>query len=141
MMPSTYMACLLTLSRQHLAALTHAVPSLPAGFERAGAVLMRDFERHGLIGVLLLIAGFVVLGFGGEQLYYRAAAGVARWIVALPLASVGERLGAVAVRLAYATGMVAAFALRRVGPFLAFDWPPLLPPVVLGYLHAFYAFR
>src|SRR3546814_8761098 len=79
MMPSTYMAGRLTLIRQHLAALTHAVPSLPTGFERAGAVLMRDFERHGLIGVLLLIAGFVVLGFGGEQLYYRAAAGVERW--------------------------------------------------------------
>ena len=46
-----------------------------------------------------------------------------------------EQLGevrAVAMRLAFGAGLVAAFALGSVGAFLAFDWPPLLREMVLG---------
>ena len=45
------------------------------------------------------------------------------------------------MRLAFNTGLVAAFALGSVGAFLAFDWPPLLREIVLGYLLAFLALR
>jgi hypothetical protein len=54
---------------------------------------------------------------------------------------VGDRLRAVAMRLAFGAGLVAAFALGSVGAFLAFDWPPLLREIVLGYLLAFLALR
>ena len=59
----------------------------------------------------------------------------------LPLETVGDRLRAVAMRLAFGAGLVAAFALGSVGAFLAFDWPPLLREIVLGYLLAFLALR
>lgn len=139
--PSRYFAGRIAAIRLHLAALAAAVPTLPAEFERTGRILMLEFEKRGLFSVLVLIAGFVALGFGAEWLYYRVAAGVEKWIVALPLDTERERLRAVAVRLAYGTGMVAAFALGSVGAFLAFDWPPLLREVVLGYLLAFLTLR
>src|SRR3546814_20786997 len=83
-------------------------------------------SAQGLVRVLLLALGFVALGFGTERLLHRMAAGVEGWITALPLATVGERLRAVATRLAYGVSLIAAFALGSVGAFLTFDWPPLL---------------
>jgi small-conductance mechanosensitive channel len=59
----------------------------------------------------------------------------------LDLATVGDRLRAVAARLAFNSGLVVAFALGSVGAFLPFHWPPLLREVVLGYLLAFLAVR
>ncbi len=127
--------------REHLATLAAAVPTVPEELARAGNILGLELEEHGLFRVLLLIVGFVALGFGTEWLYYRIFARVERWIVALPLDSVEQRLRAVAVRLAYGTGIVAAFALGSVGAFVALDWPPLLGEIVLSYLMAFLAIR
>jgi len=122
--------------REHLATLAAAVPTVPDQLERAGGILMLELDEHGLLRVLLLIACFVALGIGAEWLYYYFGARVERWIVALPLDSIDQRLRAVAVRLAYGTGIIAAFALGSVGPFLVFDWPPLLGEIVLSYLVA-----
>jgi len=141
MTPSGYFAERITAIRQHLGALAAAVPKLPQEIERCGIILSLEFEDRGLIGILLLIAVFIGLGFGAEWLYYWVAAGVEKWIVALPLDTVQERLRAVAVRICYGTGMVAAFAIGSVGAFLALDWPPLLREIVLGYLLAFLALR
>ena len=55
----------------------------------------------------------------------------------MPLDTVGERLRAVAIRLAFGLGLIASFAVGSVGAFLVFDWPPLLREIVLGYLIAF----
>jgi len=49
---------------------------------------------------------------------------------------VNDRLRLVTARFAFAFGIVAAFAIGSVGPFLALDWPPLLSQMVLGYLVA-----
>ena len=141
MTASGYFAMRLAAIRQHLGGLVAAVPTLPHEFERCFIILSLEFQQYGLIGVLVLIAVFVGLGFGVEHLYYRIAAGIEKWIVALPLDTVGERLRAVAVRLAYGTGMVAAFAIGSVGAFLALDWPPLLREIGLGYLLAFLVLR
>jgi len=127
--------------RQHLQALAAALPTLPDEFERVGIILSLEFEEHGIVSVLLLILAFVALGFGVEWLFYWAASGIEKWIVTLPLSTIGERLRAVAVRLAYGTGMVAAFAVGSVGAFLVFSWPPLLREIVLGYLFAFLIVR
>ena len=139
--PGSYLSSRVDAIRQHVRDLAAALPTLPSEFERAGGVLRLEFAEHGPIRLLLLVLGFIALGFGAEWLFYWAAAGVETWIVALPLATVGERLRAVAIRLAYGVGMVAAFALGSVGAFLAFDWPPLLREIVLGYLLAFLALR
>jgi len=54
----------------------------------------------------------------------------------LPMERVNDRLRLVTARFAFAFGIVAAFAIGSVGPFLALDWPPLLSQMVLGYLVA-----
>lgn len=122
--------------REHLATLAAAVPTVPEQLERASGILMLELDEQGLLRVLLLIVCFVALGVGAEWLYYYLGARVERWIIALPLDSIEQRLRAVAVRLAYGIGIVAAFALGSVGAFLVFDWPPLLGEIVLSYLVA-----
>jgi small-conductance mechanosensitive channel len=139
--PSGHLANRLAEIRQHLHALAAALPALPAEFERAWIILSLEFQEQGLFTVLLLILAFVALGFGAEWLYYWAAAGLEKWIIALPLDTVSQRLRAVAVRLGYGIAMVTAFTIGSVGAFLVFDWPPLLREVVLGYLLAFLILR
>jgi small-conductance mechanosensitive channel len=139
MTPSGELATRLDAIRQHLSMLAAALPTVPDEFERAWIILSLEFEHLG--SVLLLIVAFVALGFGAERLYYWAASGVEKWIVALPLNTVSERLRAVAIRLAYGTGMVVAFTIGSVGAFLVFTWPPLLREIVLGYLFAFLIVR
>jgi small-conductance mechanosensitive channel len=139
--PSGHFAGRVAAIRQHLHGLAAALPTLPAEFERAGIILSLEFQEQGIVTVLLLILAFAALGYGAEWLYYWAAAGIEKWIVTLPLDTVGQRLRAVAVRLGYGIGMVAAFAIGSVGAFLVFDWPPLLREIVLGYLLAFLILR
>src|SRR3546814_10571525 len=131
--PGGYLSGRVGAIRQHVRNLVAALPTLPQELERTRATLSLEFAELGLARILLLIGAFVALGFGAEWLFYRAASGVEAWIVALPLATVGERLRAVAVRLAYGVGIVAAFAIGSVGAFLVFDWPPLLRQIVLAY--------
>jgi small-conductance mechanosensitive channel len=141
MTPSRMIAARMAAIRQHLQTLAAALPTVPDEFQRAGIILSLEFEEHGVVSVLLLIVAFVALGFGAEWLFHRAAGGIEKRIIALPLNTVGERLRAVAVRLAYGTGTVAAFAIGSVGAFLVFSWPPLLHEIVLGYLFAFLIVR
>jgi small-conductance mechanosensitive channel len=129
------------LVRRHLADLAATAPRLPDELGSAVTILLLEFEESGLVRILLLIAGFIALGFGAERLFHWIAAGVEKWIVALPLATVSDRLRAVAVRLAYGTGLVLAFALGSLGAFLALEWPPLVRDILLGYLLAFLALR
>ena len=141
MTPSRMIAARMAAIRQHLQTLAAALPTVPDEFQRAGIILSLEFEEHGVVGVLLLIVAFVVLGFGAEWLFHRAVGGIEKRIIALPLNTVGERLRVVAVRLAYGTGTVAAFAIGSIGAFLVFSWPPLLHEIVLGYLFAFLIVR
>jgi moderate conductance mechanosensitive channel len=127
--------------RQHFASLAATFPRLPADFEQARGLLVADLHERGLIEILLLLGGFVALGFGAEWLFRRATTRTRQRITELPLETVGDRLWAVAMRLAFGTGLVAAFAFGSVGAFLPFDWPALLTEIVLGYLLAFLAVR
>jgi len=54
---------------------------------------------------------------------------------------VQDRLRVVATRFAFAIGLVAAFAIGSIGPFLALDWAPLFREMLLGYLVAFLVLR
>jgi len=127
--------------REHIVALGAALPDLPDQIEHAHGLVSADLGDHGRIKGLSLLAIFVVLGFGVEWLFRRATGRIRASLDGLPVATVHDRLRIVAVRFAFAVGLVAAFALGSVGAFLALDWPPLLREMVFGYLLVFLAIR
>jgi small-conductance mechanosensitive channel len=138
---STMLAGRIAAIRRHVAAIAAAVPTIPGELRRVGGTLMEEIGEYGVVNVVLLLAGFVALGFGAEWLFRRAAAGARRRIEALPLDTVAERLRTVGLRLALSAGQVLAFALGSVGAFLALPWPPVLRQIILAYLVAFLALR
>jgi small-conductance mechanosensitive channel len=135
--PSGLLSDRVTAVRQHLERLAAALPTLPDQFDKAATELELEFEDTGLSSLLLLIVAFVALGFGVEWLFRWITRGMQKRIVQVPLDTVGQRVRAVAIRLAFGLGLIACFAVGSVGAFLAFAWPPLLREIVLGYLLAF----
>jgi len=127
--------------REHIVALGAALPDLPNQFEHAAALVSADLGDRGRVKVLLHLALFVALGFGVEWLFRKATERVRRHLDDHPLETVNDRLRVVATRFAFAVGVVAAFALGSIGPFLAFDWAPLFREMVLGYLLVFLVIR
>jgi small-conductance mechanosensitive channel len=127
--------------REHIVALAAAVPDLPNQFERGHDLVTADLGEHGRTKALLLLAFFVGLGALVEWLFRTATGRARRHLDTLPSETVRERLHLVALRFAFAVGLVVAFALGSIGPFLAFDWPPLLREGLFGLLVAFLAVR
>ena len=125
----------------HLADIATNAPKLPIELERAGNILVMDFGERGLVEILVLLAGFVMLGFGVEWLFWRVTVRARRQIAGISLETVGNRLRAVAMRLLIGLVQVLVFAAGSVFAFLIFRWPPLLKEIVLAYLVAFIAFR
>src|SRR5215472_1341466 len=128
-------------TREHIVALAAAIPDLPNQFAQAEARISADLGDRGRIKVLLHLALFVALGFGVEWLFRKATQTIRARLDAHPLETVHDRLRVVAVRFAFAVGLVAAFAIGSIGPFLALDWAPLFREMLLGYLIAFLVLR
>ncbi len=122
--------------RDHLAALAAAAPRLPGEFRNAADRLLAELRGRRLVGVLILVLGFMALGAGTEWVFRRVTAHPQQRIFALPIETVSERMRAIGLRLAFGLCEVAIFGLGSIGAFLAFDWPPLLRQVVLAYLVA-----
>src|SRR5262249_35983442 len=129
--PQSYFEQRRAAIRAHLRGLVDAVPKLPAELDRAWIILTLEFQESGLIRILLLVAGFILLGFGARWLFVGAAGAPRQRISRLQLSTVGERLRAVVARFAFSLGQLVAFALGSVGAFLIFDWPPLLREIGL----------
>jgi small-conductance mechanosensitive channel len=127
--------------REHIVALAGTVPDLPNQFWQGRARVTADLGENGRIKALLLLAVFVGLGVGVEWLFRRATRRARSHLDTLPSETVKERLHIVALRFAFAVGLVVAFALGSIGPFLAFDWPPLLREGLFGLLVAFLVVR
>jgi len=127
--------------REHIVALGAELPELPDELGHAAGLVTAELGTHGRAKAFSLLAIFVALGFGVEWLFRKATGRIRDRLDGLPLATVNERVRIVAVRLAFAVGLVAAFALGSVGAFLAFDWPPLLREMVFGYLLVFLVIR
>ena len=125
----------------HLSDIATNAPKLPVELERAGNILVMDFGERGLVEILVLLAGFVMLGFAAEWLFWRVTGRARRRIAEISLETVGNRLRAVAMRLLVGLVQVLVFAAGSVAAFLIFRWPPLLKEIVLDYLVAFIAFR
>ncbi|MGH7030477.1 MAG: hypothetical protein ACREEZ_08645, partial [Stellaceae bacterium] len=133
---SHYLDTRIGATRAHIVALAAAVPDLPNQFARAHGLVQAELGDRGRAKVLLHLAVFVALGFGAEWLFRKLTARVRRRLDELPAATVKHRLRLIAARFGFAAGLVAAFALGSVGPFLALDWAPLLREMLLGYLVA-----
>ena len=122
--------------RGHIIALASTVPDLANQFWRGRARVTADLGENGRVKALLLLAVFVGLGVSVEWLFRKATQRVRSHLDALPSETIKGRLHVVALRFAFAVGVVAAFALGSIGPFLAFDWPPLLRQMLFGLLVA-----
>jgi small-conductance mechanosensitive channel len=131
---SEYVDSRIGATREHLAALAAAVPDLPNQFERGVGLLQAEIPSRGT--VLLLVVVFAALGFGVESLFRKATQKIRRRLDGLPMETVHDRLRLVAARFVLAFGVVVAFAVGSLGPFLALGWPPLLRHMLLGYLVA-----
>lgn len=136
MTASEMMAARTASLRDHLASLAAAAPRLPSEFRSAADRLLAELRGRRLVGVLILVLGFVALGVGTEWVFRKVTAHPQQRVVALPMESVSERVRAIGLRLAFGLSEVAIFGLGSIGAFLAFDWPPLLRQVVLTYLVA-----
>jgi small-conductance mechanosensitive channel len=124
----------LDVVRQHIAEMAEAIPTLPAQFARAWTILELEFEEEGIFGIVALILGLVAVGLGLVWVAYRLTKGYRDWMKAMPTATPQGRVRSLGARLVYGTIMTAVFVLGTAGVFLAFDWPPLLRQIVLGYL-------
>src|SRR5271169_2296696 len=131
---SDYFDSRVRATREHVMALASALPDLPNQFEQGVGLLQAEIPRRGT--VLLLVLVFAGLGLGVEWLFRKATQKTRQRLDGLPMETVNDRLRLVAARFAFAFGVVAAFAIGSIGPFLALDWPPLLSKMVLGYLVA-----
>jgi moderate conductance mechanosensitive channel len=127
--------------REHFVGLARTIPDVPSQFRRGAALISADLGKHGRAKVLLLLAVFVGLGSGVEWLFRKATQRVRGHLDTLPSETVRGRLHLVGLRFAFAVGLVVAFALGSIGPFLALEWPPLLREMVFGFLIAFLVVR
>jgi small-conductance mechanosensitive channel len=127
--------------REHIVALPGTVPDLPNQYWQGHERVTADLGEHGRTKALLLLAFFVGLGIGVEWLFRKATQRIRVRLDTFSLETVGDRLRVVALRFAFAVGLVVAFALGSIGPFLALDWPPMLREALFGLLMAFLIVR
>jgi moderate conductance mechanosensitive channel len=139
--PEEVMSSRVEAVREHIAAMTEAIPGMPAEFEHAKDVFDERLGDRRPGKILTLIAAFVGLGFGVDALFRRLTRRIRENLDDHPVETVGDRVRVVAERAAFALGSVVAFAIGSIGAFLAFHWPGLLRDIVLGYLIVFLAIR
>lgn len=122
--------------RSRIMDLADAVPHLPEQFIHARSMLSDMLGRGDALNLVLFVPLFVALGFGSEWLFRATTRRFGRWLTALPLETVRERVSAVFARLGYGIGLVASFALGSVGAMLPFDWTIRFKQVLLSLLLA-----
>lgn len=127
--------------RARLEGIVRAVPMLPGEVARIGAALADELQERGQLSILVLLIGFVALGFGAEAIFRRLSAPLRAHIDQSALDTPAARLAAVGKRLGFGLSWVGSFALGSVGAFLLFSWPPRLHGLVLAYLVAFLLIR
>jgi moderate conductance mechanosensitive channel len=120
--------------RDHFGEVAAAIPTLPAQFHRVWTILRLEFEDEGLIGIIALIVGLVAVGLGLVLVTFRYTQGYRNWMRAMPKGTPQGRARNLGARLIYGAILTMVFIMGTAGVFLAFNWPPLLREIVLGYL-------
>jgi hypothetical protein len=142
-------------------ALARAVPDLPSEFAWAAARITAidpDSERGqvfldlGVFGdrymtatrrlaaeaeAFLNLAVFGACGFGAQWLFRRLTARVRHRLDGLPMDTVNDRLRVITARFALGFGVIGAFVLGGLGPWLVLDWDPVRREMVLSVLIVF----
>jgi small-conductance mechanosensitive channel len=134
--PADVAAERLAAVRGHLMALAAALPRLPAELAKGWRTLRDESSRRGLLEFLGVCVLFVGLGLGLQGLYGLAIRGKRDRLFESNPATERDRVLVLARRLIYGLGGVAAFALGSIGPFLFFEWPPLLKTTMLALILA-----
>jgi small-conductance mechanosensitive channel len=138
---SPTLATIIDSIRGHFQSLGDAVGRLPAQFERARNILLVEFEEQGIVGLLLLVLGFLAAGFGADKLARYLLTPYRKWMIGLDFQTPRGRIKGFGARVLYAFMMILAFTIGSAGFFLVFSWPPLLKEIVLGFLSAGIAAR
>jgi small-conductance mechanosensitive channel len=136
LVPDSYLNSRAGAIHEQIVALARAIPDLPSEFERAAARFSAVHDGHGWAMSLFKLAVLVAFGFGAQWLFRKMTGRARRRLDELPMETANDRLRLVAARFALAFGVVLAFALGSLGPFLALDWDPIRRETYLGYLIA-----
>jgi moderate conductance mechanosensitive channel len=146
-------------------ALAGAIPDLPNEFERAAARITafdpdsgraQFLLKLGIFGdrykvatrllaarvqLFLKLAILAAFGFGAQWLFKKMTGRVRRRLDGLPGDTVKDRLSVIATRFALEFGVIGAFVIGSLGPFLALDWDPVRRGIILGFLIVFVAIQ
>jgi small-conductance mechanosensitive channel len=144
-----------------IVALASAIPDLRKEFERAAARVTaidpdagkgQVFLDLGIFGdqyyvatrrlaaeaqSLLDLAVFGAFSFGALWLFRKTTGRVRRRLGGFPMETVKDRLRIIATRFALAFGVIAAFVLGSLGPFLVLDWDPVRRQMILAFVIIF----
>ncbi|MDX7953539.1 mechanosensitive ion channel family protein [Lichenihabitans sp. Uapishka_5] len=139
---SVSLAARLDALRQHLGDLLRSSHEFPSQAHMAHEMAVDAAQSWGGLSITLAaLAVFVAMGYGAQALFHLIGKPFRRWLLALTLDAVDERVRAVFARSLYGIGLLASFALGSIGAFLLFDWPSLIKELLLAYLLAFVSVR
>ena len=135
------LASRLDILRRHVADLLGSSREFPSQARMAHAMALGAVQQWGSWATVSALAAFVAMGYGAQALFHLAGRPFRRWLLALRLDTVDERVKAVFARSFYGLGLLGSFALGSIGAFLLFDWPALIKQLLLAYLLAFVTAR
>ena len=122
--------------RAHRRAIQDALPRAPDEVATALGRLVREEPPGQLILAFVKLAAILVLASLAERLFIRMMRRLRRRVLDASEATVAARVAKVGLRLVLVALSVLVFSAVAFGGFLAFDWPPLLEPVVSRFLGA-----
>ena len=127
--------------RAHFSELLRSGADLPAQASTANAMARAAIDQRGFWSTATALMAFVLLGYGAQALFHLVGRRFRRWLLALKLETVDERVRAVFARLLYGLGLIGSYALGSIGAFLLLDWSDLIKQLLLGFLIAFLIVR
>ncbi|WP_455270449.1 mechanosensitive ion channel family protein [Rhizobium herbae] len=130
-----------TKFRAQAARLLEGLRAFPSETTRAAAVLQSELDTSQSARPIFFVIAFVAAGLAAQWCFSWISRGWRAWIASLQFLTARDKLLAISGRLLWATCYVLAFALGSIGFFLAFEWPPLVREIVVGFLFAVVIFR
>jgi moderate conductance mechanosensitive channel len=117
-------------TRSHVSAIRANGVLIPSELARIARDVAAEMREQGPWRILLLTTGLLVLGYGIQKAYWTMTRGWRKHVLAMPLATVRQRLSVVGLRFAYNVLWLTSFSLGSLGALLLFQWPPLLKTIL-----------